>query len=252
MKCLIRAAMFVLVLVSGLGLCAPAARAQEQGYYTYVSHWAVPRSQWAAFAKEEEASKATMQKLLADGTLVAWGNTEARIHQEDGYTHAEWFTATSRAALLKALEVEMAGATNPSFVAATRHHDVLHHTLAHGGKTSSGAQGYLRVTMWKAKPGQGEALQAHVTKYLKPMLDAKVADGTILMYNFDAEDVHTAEPGAYNLAIVFPNGEAVDAFFAAVAEADKQNPAVGEALESLTVEEAHRDTFSRVTAFQHK
>ncbi len=252
MKSLFGRVVLVSAVAFGSGLVARPVRAQEQAYYTYVSHWAVPRSQWAAFAKEEEASKATMQKLIADGTIVAWGTTEARVHQEDGYTHAEWFTATSRAALLKALEVEMASATNPSFVAATKHHDVLLHTFGHGGKTSPVAEGYLRVTMWKAKPGQGEALQAHLTKYLKPMLDSSVADGTILMYNLDEEDVHTSEPGAYNLAIIFPNGAAIDKFFAGVAQTEKQNPAVGQVLDSLTVEEAHRDTFSKVTAFQLK
>jgi len=248
-KYALAAAAFVWVIA--LGLATPAA-AQDQGYYTYVSFWAVPRSDWAAFEKQEQTSSSTLQKLVADGTIVAWGDEAARVHDEDGYTHADWFTATSRTALLKALEIEWGSATNAAFVATTKHHDVFLHTLAHGGKTASGATGYIRVTFWQAKPGAAEALEAHVMKYLKPMLDADVENGTILMYNFDKEDIHTAEPGGYNLAIVYPNGEAIDKFFANLAAAEKENPTIGQVLDSLTVAEAHRDSFGRVTAYQHK
>lgn len=239
-------------IVLGLALLSSPAAAQDQGYYTYVSYWAVPRNQWAAFEKQEDSLTPTMQKLIADGTLVAWGNNAVRVHQEDGYTHADWFEASSRAALLKALETLFATATNPSFSATTKHHDVLLHTLAHGGKTSSTTTGYVRVTYWKAKAGQEDALEAHVLKYLKPVLDADVENGTILMYNFHKEDVHTVEPGEYLLAITFPSGEAIDKFFADLAAAQKQNPTVAQVLNSLTVDEAHRDAFGKVMAFQHK
>lgn len=243
---------FACAMVLGLAFLSPPAAAQDQGYYTYVSFWAVPRSQWAAFEKQQEAATSTMQKLVADGTIVAWGNNAVRVHQEDGYTHADWFVATSRAALLKALETQWATATNPAFTAATKHHDVLFHTLAHGGKTSSGATGYGRVAYWQAKAGEEEALEAHVMKYIKPVLDADVENGTILMYNFHKEDVHTVEPGEYLLAIIYPNGEAIDKFFADLATRQKENPAIGQVLDSLTVGEAHRDAFSKVTAYQHK
>lgn len=231
-KCALAAAAFIWLIA--LGVATPAA-AQDHGYFTYVSFWAVPRSEWAAFEKQEEASTARLQKLVADGTIVAWGTEAARVHEEDGYTHADWFTATSRAAVLKALETEWATAANPAFEAATKHHDVFLHTLAHGGKTASGTTGYIRVTFWKAKPGAEEALEAHVMKYLKPRLDADVENGTILMYNFDKEDIHTAAPGGYNLAIVYPDGEAIDKFFANLAAAEKDNPAIGQVLDSLTV-----------------
>lgn len=237
--------------VIALGLATPAV-AQDQGYYTYVSFWAVPRSQWATFEKQEQATEGTLQKLVADGTLVAWGAEAARVHTEEGYTHADWETAPSRAALLKALEALYSTAANPAFESATKHHDEFLHTLAHGGKTASGATGYIRVAFWKAKPGADEALEAHVMKYIKPVLDADVENGTLLMYNFDKEDIHTSEPGAYNLAMAFPNGESMDKFFTELAAHQKDNPVVGQVLESLTVAKAHRDGLGRVTAYQHK
>lgn len=245
-----------LLLACAVGLCADLLRAQagapDQGYYTYVSHWAVPRSDWTAFEQQQKSQEATMRKLVADGTIVAWGDLATRVHQDEGYTHSDFFTATSRANLLKALEVVWAGATNAAFVATTKHYDAFLHTIAHGGKTAPDATGYLRVTQWQARPGAEHALQGTVLKNLKPMLDNDVANGTILMYNFDEEDVHTGPPGAFDLAIAFPDGAAIDKFFAEVEAAHKENPAVEQLFDQLTVAKAHRDSFNRVMAFEHK
>jgi hypothetical protein len=251
-KRLFTVASLVCAAMLSLAFLPAQAAAQDQGYFTYVSFWAVQRSEWAAFEKQEKASGSTMQKLVADGTIVAWGNIAARVHEEDGYTHSEFFTAASRANLLKALEVIWAGATSAAFVATTKHRDMFLHTLAHGGKTVSGATGYIRVTFWQAKPGAAHALEGYVMKNIKPTLDNGVENGTILMYNFDEQDIHTEPPGAYNLAIVFPNGEAIDKFFAELAAAQKEDPTVGEVLENLTVDKMHRDSFGRVTTYEHK
>ena len=228
------------------------AGAQDEGYFTYVSRWAVPRSNWAAFEKQEHATDSTMQKLVADGTIVAWGDETIRVHTEDGYTHADWFTATSRANILKALEIVWTSATNASYVATTKHSDLFLRTIAHGGKTVSGATGYIRVVFWQAKAGAEAALEGYVVRSVKPMLDDDVSNGTLLAYNFDKEDIHTAPPGAYNLALLFPDAESMDRFFAGLAAAEKKDPTAGEILDRLTVAKAHRDDLGRVTAYEHK
>lgn len=233
-------------------ILASAQASPEQSYYTYVSQWAVPRDQWSAFEKQERADDALMQKLVSDGTIIAWGDEAARVHTENGYTHADWFTAASRAALLKALEQMYGTATNAAFVSTTKHADLLLHTLAHGGKSASNATGYIRVTYWQAKPGEGEALQHYVMSAVKPMLDQDIANGTLLMYNFDEEDIHTAEPGAYNLALLFPDGASIDKFFDELEAAGKQNPGIAEVLDNLTIAKEHRDNLGRVTAYGHK
>jgi hypothetical protein len=230
----------------------PAAAQQGQDYYTYVSEWAVPRAQWAEFEKQQEASIPRMKKLVADGTIVAWGNIATRVHQEDGYTHADWFTATSRANLLKALEEAWTTATNSSFVAATKHYDLFLHTFAHGGKTVPSATGYLRVGFYHAKPGEADAVETLMTKDIKPFLDSAVASGTLLMYNLDEEDIHTSEPGGFNIALLFPDAAAMDKFFSDLAANQKANPAIGLALAGLTVNKDHRDGLDRVTAYQHQ
>jgi hypothetical protein len=232
---------------------AAQADNQEQSHYTYVSQWAVSRANWAEFEKQAKSDDALMQKLVADGTIIAWGDEAARVHTADGYTYADWFTATSRANLLKALEQMYATATNSAFVATTKHADLFLHTVAHGGKTSAaGTTGYLRVTFWQAKPGMGDALEHYVLSQVKPVLDKDIDNGTLLMYNFDEEDIHTNAPGGYNLALLFPDGAAMDKFFDELAASGKQNPGVGQVLDSLSVDKEHRDDFGRVIAYQHK
>ena len=244
---------FAVLFIAGIALTPkPAAAQMEQDYYTYVSQWAVPRAQWDAFAKQEESDIPKMKQLVADGTIIAWGNDEIRVHQEEGYTHAEWFTATSHANLLKALEEQWATATNASFVSSTKHSDLFLHTIAHGGNAVSNGTGYLRVAFYQAKPGEAEALQSLLMKNIKPFFDSAVAKGTLTMYNIDQEDIHTSAPGGYNLAVLFPDGAAMDKFFADLMASGKTDPTTGQVLESLTVAKEHRDSFGRVTAYQHK
>jgi hypothetical protein len=244
----------VAVLFFGVVLMASPARAQQetQQYYTYVSQWAVPRDQWNAFDKQETSDIPRMQKLVSDGTLVDWGNLSTRVHSPDGYTHAEFFTATSRANLLKALEQAWTTATNASFIAATKHEDLFLRTFAHGGKTVSNATGYLLVGFYQAKPGDGQAFESVLLKQVKPFLDSHIANGTLLAYNLDTEDIHTSAPGGYNIALLFPDGAAIDKFYEELSAAQKQDPAVGRMFDALGVVEGHRDSLSRVIAFQHK
>ena len=241
-----------IALAGGMLLLPKPAAAQAQSYYTYVSEWAVPRAQWAAFEKQDEASVAKMKQAVADGLLVAWGNEEVRVHQDNGYTHAEWFTATSRENLLKVLEGQWSTAVNPSYVAATKHHDLFLHTIAHGGKSASNGTGYLRVASYQAKPGAADALESLMLSKVKSFLDSEVANGNLALYNIDVEDIHTSAPGEYDLAFVFADGAAMDKFYSDFGAMEKSDPATGLAFVSLTVDKDHRDDLGRVTAYQNK
>jgi hypothetical protein len=243
---------FAFALALGAALIATPTGAQDQTYYTYVSEWNVPRAQWAAFEKERDQQNGAMQRLVADGTIIAWGSDANYVHTEDGYTHEDFFIATSRAGILKALETLRPPATGGTYTSTTKHRDLFMHTLAHGGKTATATTGYVRVGSWMAKPGEGDAFVDHVKKYILPLLDAEVADGTVLMYNFDAEDIHTDPQGEYFLAVVYPSGEAMDKAYARLATTTKENPAVGEVISSLTVTEAHRDSLGKISDYQHK
>jgi hypothetical protein len=248
--CIVLAFAFALTL--GAALIATPTGAQDQTYYTYVSEWNVPRGQWGAFEKERDQQNAALQHLLADGTIIAWGSDANYVHTEDGYSHEDFFVASSRAGILKALDTLRPPATGGAYTSVTKHRDLFLHTIAHGGKTSSATTGYVRVGFWTAKPGEGDAFVDHIKKYILPMLDASIADGTVLMYNLDTEDIHTDPQGSYNLAVLYPSGEAMDRAYSRLAAAMKDNPAVAEMISNLTVSEAHRDYLGKISAYQHK
>lgn len=244
---------FCFALIGAL-VTPKATLAQDQGktYYTYVSQWAVPRADWAAFDKQDEASTARLKELVADGTIVSWGNEEIRVHQDDGITHAEWFIATSRANLLKALEAQWSTAVNPSYVESTKHRDYFLHTIAYGAKPGSSGEGYLRVASYQAKPGQEDAVQGVMLMKFKPFLDAEVSKGNLIMYTIDTEEIHTAGTGAYDLAMLFPDGEAMDNLYADYAAAARTDSTADELASILSVAEDHHDSLGRVTAYQNK
>ena len=84
-----------LLLVFSL-TCPPTwaqGSASQPPIFTYVSEWNTPRAQWADMAKVETDIKATMDALVADGTVLGYGTYENRIHSEASPTHGSWFQA---------------------------------------------------------------------------------------------------------------------------------------------------------------
>jgi len=53
----------------------------------------------------------------------------------------------------KTLEALQGSSTTQALANATKHMDVMLHSIAHGGKTARTTSGYLRVAFWQAKPG---------------------------------------------------------------------------------------------------
>src|ERR1700722_16140388 len=78
--------------------------------YTYVAEWNIPRPQWAEMAKGNAANQKIMDGAVVDGTIVGYGNDRTVVHQSDGITHDEWWSAMSMAGVLNALDrMEKAG-----------------------------------------------------------------------------------------------------------------------------------------------
>jgi hypothetical protein len=97
-------AAFVLVF----GLTRPPTWAQgsssQPPIFTYVAEWNTPRAQWADMQKHNESNKATLDALVADGTLLGYGTYENRIHSDASPTHGSWFQAESLANIFKTLD----------------------------------------------------------------------------------------------------------------------------------------------------
>jgi len=73
------------------------------------------------------ADKSIMDKALADGIIVAYGDDETIVHSPDADTHDNWWSSMSMAGLLKVLnELYAAGNTSsPALDAATTHRDLI-------------------------------------------------------------------------------------------------------------------------------
>ncbi len=251
---MIKRSITILGVLCALAISAlvAAAPAPEQTHYTFVAFWAVPRAQWTNFEKDRQQTYAVFERLVADGTLVAWGFDAAEVHTEDGYTHANWFVSNTQAGIMKTSEALRSLSTTPALASATKHGDLLLHTVAHGGKTVRTTSGYIRVAFWQAKPARGDDVEQFFKKYIQPDLDAGVADGSVLMYNFDTQQIHTDAPGSYNLAVVYANADGLDKSAAMLAAHAKENPAASEGFGAMLETKAHRDGLGRILAFQHK
>src|ERR1700722_8702674 len=91
-------------------VCASPAGAQmsdekeKPPMYSYVGFWDIPRAQWADMAKADAADQKILDKAVANGTIVGYGNDENLIHSPDGPTHDGWWSAMSMAGLLNVLD----------------------------------------------------------------------------------------------------------------------------------------------------
>ena len=52
--------------------------------YTYVAGWDIPRAQWADMEKATRLDQKILDKAIADGTIVGYGNDVTLVHQADG------------------------------------------------------------------------------------------------------------------------------------------------------------------------
>ena len=245
------------VLFLVFGLTCPSTWAQgsssQPPIFTYVAEWNTPRAQWADMEKHNESNKATMDALVADGTLVGYGTYENRIHSDTSPTHGSWFQAESLANIFKALDkiYAQAGATTAPVQAASKHWDFLFVSTIHGAKAHTGS-GYLRVVSAQLKPGKEEEFRAAYRQYIVPVYEKLLADGAIVDYELDAEYVISNAPGRFFSAVVTKDAEGLDKARTAIADLFEKNPAVAEALTSPAEPNSRRDLLAHVTNMSHK
>ena len=253
-----------LALILGLVLAAgavagPAPKPQQSmpekqpAVYTYGSFFGVPRANWAEYEKNEEKARKTYESLVADGSLISWGEGALEVHEGlTAPTHVDWMSSMSVAGILKALAAFRGPAAPSGEINYTMHADALIMSTNYNGKAGAGPSKYLLVQEWTAKPGQGEELLALFNKHRKPDLDALVADGTISNYSLSTELIHTDAPGSVTLTVEFPSAEAIDKFYSQIESIQVKNPLFGTAFSSVTQGSEHRDHLLRITDSGHK
>lgn len=248
----------IAVALAAIAALAPSpTRAQassdkeKPAMYTYVSEWAVARGDWAAYEKTTAGDKPLFDKLIADGTIVAYGTFKNLVHQEGAPTHGDWWTATSMANLMKALSALMTQSSTPDankVLGNAKHWDFVITSRNYGYHPGTYENTYLRVGQFKAKAGEGEAMEKALKSYIVPTLEKMLADGAIHFYSVDHEAVHTGDPGAIDIAIITNGADGLDKFTAALEAAGKASPTGPMAFGSTSDSSAHRDILALTSA----
>ncbi len=232
------------------------ARAQNEPkekppMYSYVGNWNIPRPQWADMEKSNAADQKILEKAMADGTIVGYGNDMNLVHQPDGGTHDDWWSAMSMAGVLNVLDkfYKSGTPTSPVLASATKHWDAIFVSRFYNWHSGSYKGAYTRVAAYKLKPdAPDDAIETLSKNMLVPMLEKMLADGTIVEYEIDTEAIHTEAPGTFWIVFIAPNADGLDKFNAALREANKMNPLRGPAFELMVDFTPHRDYLDSSTA----
>jgi hypothetical protein len=247
----------VVALVALLLVSMPAwaqGNPNAQPIFTYVSLWGVPRAQWGDMAKvDAEVKAAVLDPLVANGTLLGHGAFVNLVHSDGGYTHGEWFQATSIAGLLKTNETlsTQPFATAP-VRAASKHLDYLMISTIHGSRAVTNSTGYLRVISAQIQSGKMDDFLEAYRRYIVPVYEKLLAEGTIVNYQLDTEYNIENAPGRIFSVVDTRDAEGMDKVRAAVGEVFEKNPAAAEALGSASVPNSRNDLLARITTMTHR
>jgi len=238
-------------------LLATPARAQtsevkeKPRMYSYIGFWNIPRTQWGDMAKADAADEKIVQKALADGTIVGYGFDVSLIHQPDGATHDEWWSAMSMAGLLNVLDqyYKSGSTTSPVLASATKHWDNIYVSRYYNWHSGSWKDVYTSGGCFKLKPDAPDnAIDTLSKNIFVPLLEKMMAEGLVHEYEIDTEAYHTQPVGTFCVFEIVANAEALDKIGAALRESFKSNPTYGPAFESMIDWTGHRDDLVRTSA----
>jgi hypothetical protein len=219
--------------------------------YSYVGNWVLPRAQWAEMEKNNAADQKTLDKAVASGTLVGYGFDTNLVHQPDGSTHDDWWSAMSMAGLLNVLEqfYQSGTTSSPVLVSATKHWDNIYVSKYYNWHPGTFKNVYTHVASYKLKADAPEdAVDTLSKSVIVPFFEKLLADGAIHEYEVDTEAIHTAAPDTFVVVYIAANGEGLDKANLALREALKTNPLISPTFGSMVDFTAHRDYLARTTA----
>src|ERR1700687_3805697 len=109
----------VLCVVAMLAAWAAPALAQDEPkeklrMCSYIGNWSIPRAKWGDREKANAANQKVLDKAMADGTIVGYGNDVNLVHTPDGDTHDDWWSAMSMAGILNVLDKFYKNGSSPS------------------------------------------------------------------------------------------------------------------------------------------
>jgi hypothetical protein len=233
-----------------LTLCAVPSGAQmtevkeKPPMYSYVANWQIPRAHWEDMEKSASARNAILEKALADGTIVGYGDDMNLVHQPEAETHDNWWSAMSMAGLIKVLDRFFAAdiSSSPNAASPTKHWDNIYVSRYYNWHSGSWKGGYGYIAMYKLKADAPDnALDLLSRTLFAPLMEKMLADGTILEYEVDTQAIHTEAPGTFAIIFVAPKPEGVDTVLSAIRGVQREHPLHGQAFGSMVDISAHRD-----------
>jgi hypothetical protein len=239
--------------ISTLGVTASTAQTAEvkekPPLYTYVGDFAIPRARWSDMDKQTAADEKIMDKAVADGTIIAYGNDVNLVHQEDTETHDSFWSAMSLAGVLKALDA-LHGVTATSVLSsATKHSDSIYVSHFYNWHAGSWKGAYTHGASYKLKAdAPDDAIETISKSFIVPILEKALQDGVVSEYEVDEEAIHTQAPGTFWVFYICPKAEGLDKVNAALGAALKEQPFAGSAIGSMVDFSAHRDQLALTNA----
>jgi hypothetical protein len=219
--------------------------------YTYVSFWNIPRAQWAEMAKADAGDQKILDKAVANGTLVGYGNDVNLVHSPDGETQDEWWSSTSMAGVLNVLDqfYKSGNVTTGVLTTATKHWDEIFVSRHYNYHSGSWKDLYTQGSSYKLKAtAPDDAIETLSNSLIVPLLEKMLADGTIHEYEIDTQAIHTDEPGTFWIFYLGANAESIDKVNAAIRASLKANALAGPTFDSMVDYTVHRDFLARTTA----
>jgi hypothetical protein len=219
--------------------------------YTYVGFWSIPRAQWAEMDKAAMADRAILEKAIAAGTIVGFGNDVNLVHQPEGMTHDDWWSSTSMAGMLNVLDqfYKSGNSVTPVLTSATKHADAIFVSRYYNWHPGSWKDIYTHGSSYKLKANAPEdAVETLAKNLVVPMLEKMLASGAIHEYEIDTEAIHTESPRTFWIFYLAANAEGLDKVNAAIQSTLKANPLGGSAFDSMVDFSEHRDYLARTNA----
>jgi len=235
-------------------VCAVPSNAQmtevkeKPAMYSYIANWQIPRAHWAEMESANAADKAILDKALADGTIVGYGDDVNLLHSPEAETHDDWWSSMSMAGLVKVLDqLGASGNTTTSVLStATKHWDSVYVSHYYNWKSGAYKAGYVHVSEYKFKAdAPDDALDLLAQHLVVPSMDKLIADGTIVEYEIDEQAIHSSAPGTFMIVYVTPTPEGLDTVSAAVRAMSKEHPLGIDAFGSFVDDSGHRDELEK-------
>jgi len=226
--------------------------------FRFVSEWKIPPQNVAAYSADlDKTVHPTLESLLQEGAVLAYGLYVTTVNEDEGITNGFWFEIPSLVAMEK-VQDKLAKLMPSTIVnSAIRHHNYLFRVILRNSRSARGSNGYFYVNSTLLQPGKRDQWREWWHKYQKPMYDQFLAEGLITSYELDSGEIHTMDPNWIYLAYVIPTAEALDKInnefrIRVEKRSTEENQAINSALEVLVVAGSHRDYLARTTNYATK